>query len=620
MVPRADDPSDAGPSEASPAAGLRGLTGAIAQTLRAIGAVAANRAILRVVVAYGGFTIGEWGTWIAMLVYAFDRGGATAAGIVAIVQLIPAAILAPVAAGIGDRHPRERMLIASYVAQAATMAITAAALAVDAPIPVVYALAASSTVAVTLTRPAHGSILPSLARTPDELTSGNVASGTMQTLGILIAPALAGVLLAASGAGAVFAATAGICAVAAVVVWPVRTERPTVGRAPSARPASASGERERDGSGPGGLVQADDDVQADADGGAIEVETETVGLVDGLRVLLGHRGSRTIVLLIASGSVIEGALDVIAVVLALDLLNLGEGGVGLLGSAVGAGGLIGAASAAFLVGRSRLALPFALGLLLWSVPLAIVGALPLPLVAIGLFLVAGVGRSLMDIAGRTLLQRVAPDDALSGIFGALEGLHDVMLGVGSLAVPALIAILGPRPALVVAGLWLPVVVVLAWRALRAADDRAVVHVHELRLLRALPMFAALSPPTIERLSAHLARLEVAPGGWVIREGERGDRFYLIDGGSAEVEIDGRVVRTLGPGAGFGEIALIRDVARTASVRAIEPLSLFALERSLFVEAVTGHPEAHSTTDRIVREHLEGDRDTGPADSIAIDRR
>jgi MFS family permease len=558
----------------------------IRRTIAAIRTLGANEAIVRVVVAYGGFTIGEWATWIAMLVYAFDRGGAAAAGIVALVQLAPSAVLGPVLSGIGDRVPRERLLIASYLLQAAAMATVAVALIADAPVPLVYGLAALSTLAVTLTRPAHGSILPSLARTPEELTSANVASGTMQTLGILVAPALAGILLLDAGPAAVYVVTAVVCALSGALVAGVRTERTTVerpGAAPSERGDPAVGEP-----------------------GAVAVESATVGVIEGLRILVGHQGSRTIVLIIAAGSVIEGALDLIAVVLALDLLAMGNGGVGLLGSAVGAGGLIGAASAALLIGRSRLALPLVAGLLLWSVPLAIIGLLPNAAVAVGLLVLAGVGRSLMDIAGRTMLQRVAPEHALGGIFGALEGLHDAMLAVGSVAVPILIALIGVRPALIVTGLWLPIVVALSWNSLRAADDHSVVHVRELRLLRAMPMFAALAPPTIERLSANLGTRRATAGELIIRQGDRGDRFYLIDSGVAEVELDGRVVRVLEPGAGFGEIALVRNVPRTASVRAIEPVMLFSLDRSTFLQAVTGHAEARSATDRIVRDRLDAD--------------
>ena len=171
---------------------LETLQGRARGSLRGIRAVTENRGLRRVVVAYAGFNVGEWATWIAILVYAFERGGAAEAGIVAFAQLVPATIVGPLAAGLGDRFPRERVLLLSYLAQAGAMAATATALLVGAPAPVVYGLAAVTTTSLTLTRPAHGSILPSLARTPTELTAANVVSGTIQNLSILVAPLLAG--------------------------------------------------------------------------------------------------------------------------------------------------------------------------------------------------------------------------------------------------------------------------------------------------------------------------------------------------------------------------------------------------------------------------------------------
>ncbi len=540
------EPADASPLGVPPdvtggTVDARTRIGRSIATLRAAGT---NRAIARAVVAFGGFNLSEWAIWIAMLVYAYERGGATAAGLVAVVQLLPSAILSPVIAGYGDRLPRERLLLASYVVQAVGMTVTAYALASEAEPIVVYLLAAATTVGIGMTRPAHFSVLPSLARTPDELTAANVASSTVQNLAILVAPAMAGLILAASGAGAVFALAAVVSTGSALLVALIRTE--PLARAAADQPLA---------------------VGAAVEGGGVATEIElappdvdhepVIGLIDGLRILRRHVGTRTIVILIGTGSLIEGSLDVIGVVLALELLQTGESGVGILGSAVGLGGLVGAAIAATLVGRRRLAGPFAIGLILWGGPLAIVGLLPLPLLAVLLFVVAGVGRSLMDVAGRTLLQRVAPHDVLAGVLGSLEGLQDLMLAAGSIAVPILIALVGPRWAIVLAGLWLPIVVLLTWRYVVAADAHAVIHVRELDRLRALPLFAPLPPPTIEWLAAALQTIPVPAGTAVIREGQAGDRFYVIDAGSCEVTIGERVIRTLGPGDGFGEIALLR---------------------------------------------------------------
>lgn len=545
-------------------------------SVRALATVIADAGLRRAVVAYGGFYFAEWASWIAMLVYAFERGGATEAGVVALIQLIPASIVAPLAASMADRFPRERFLLVGYVAQAATMGATGLAISLGAAAPLVYALAAASATSVTLTRPAHGSILPSLSATPDDLTAANVASGTVQNAAILLAPAVAGVLLGVSGAGSVFGLAAFVVAVGAVLVAGIRLRSDAIAIDPGrAEPAGAL-------------------------------------LAGGFATLRRSPGPRTIVALIAAGGVIEGALDVFIVVLALDLLAAGETGVGFLNSAVGAGGLIGAAAAVALVGRARLARPFALGLLLWGVPMAVVGLLPLFSLALLLFIVAGAGRALMDVAGRTLLQRATPDDALGRVFGVLEGLHMGMLGLGSVAVPALVAISGPRQALVLAGLWIPFVLLVAWRALRAVDAAAVVHVRELELLRAVPMFAPLAPPTIERLARRLVPVRLPAGSWVIRQGEVGDRYYIIDRGEVDVFVDDAHVRQQGPGSAFGEIALIRNVPRTASVRATTDVSLFALERDVFLAVVAGHPESRAGAESLAASRLDRPDPGAPA--------
>ena len=527
-------------------------------------AVAANRGLRRVVVAYAGFNVGEWATWIAVLVFAYERGGAGEAGIVAFAQLVPATLVGPLAAGLGDRFPRERVLLFSYAAQATAMAATAAALLAGAPPPLVYALAAVTTSAVTLTRPAHGATLPALAMTPSELTSANAASGTVQNVAILGAPLVAGILYEVGGAGAVFVLTATGCLLSALLVAGVRT--------------------------------ADE-----ADEG--EPERVVATIVGGVSTLRRLSGPRTVVAMLAAASVIEGALDVLIVVLALDLLAIGESGVGLLSSAVGAGGLLGATAAFALVGRRGLGLPLGAGLAIWGIPMVVIGIAPLFAVALALLVVAGAGRSVADMAGRTLLQRVTPDRSLARVFGVLEGVHTGMLAIGSIAVPAFIGLTGPREAFVLLGLWMPIVVVLGWRALRRAEAAAVVHVRELEVLRGIPIFAPLAPPALERLSANLSRRLVDAGDWIIRQGEPGDRYYVVDEGEAAVYVDDRLVRTQGAGEGFGEIALIRDVPRTASIRARTPMALWTLERDVFLAAVGGHPLSRRSADDLVAERL-----------------
>jgi hypothetical protein len=446
------------------------------------------------------------------------------------------------------------------------MAATAAAILLGAPKPVVYAAAALTATSMTLTRPAHGSILPSLARTPSELMAGNVASGTVVGASLFVAPAFAGLVLEAAGAAAVFAVTALGSLMSAALVATLRVDRGAF--------ANAS---------PSGSALGD--------------------LTGGFRAIGSLPEPRTVIALIGAEAIVEGATDIFIVILALDVLFIGEAGAGYLNSAVGAGGLVGAALAVTLVGRTRLAVPFAAGLVLAGLPLAIAGLVPGTLVALLALLAVGFGRSIMDVAGRTLLQRVTPDVSLARVFGVLEGMHMAMLAIGSIAVPLLIGMTGARLGLVAAAIWLPVVVLVAWRSLRRVDRAAVVHVRELELLRGLPMFAPLAPPIIERLSAQLLPLGAETGSWIIRQGEPGDRFYVIDRGEVEILVDGSPIRRQGPGEGFGEIALLRDVPRTASVRALGDVDLYALERVDFLAAVGGHPEGRRAAENIAADRM-----------------
>jgi hypothetical protein len=532
-----------------------------AQIPRVLGDVLRNPDLRRVELAFVGFNAAEWGVWIAMLVYAYERGGATTAGLVALVQLVPAAIFAPVGASLGGRYPPTRALAAGYVAQGLAMGATAAVLLSSGPAVAAYALAAVAATAVTITRPTQAVLMPALARTPEELTAANVASGWIESLSILGAPALAGVLLGAGGAGTVFAVMAGVALTAAVLVAPVRGPR-----------ASGAG-----------------DPLADT--------------LAGLGVVAREPGPRALVWLLGVESVAIGALDVLYVVLAVALLHHGGATAGYLNAAFGAGGVLGVAITVALVGRRRLAPALLLGLALWATALAILAAAPSTVAAFGLLAVAGVGRTTLDVAGRTLLQRIARPDALARVFGLLEGVSMAGFAAGSIAASAFVALAGGRGAFVCLAALLPLSAVLVLRSVLAADS-SVLPVVEIARLRALPIFSPLGAPALEGLARALEPVAARAGAAVISEGEHGDCFYVVADGQLDVSVGGEYVGALERGDCFGEIALLRDVPRTATVIARTPVLLDALGKGAFLAAVTGHDRSARAADELVRERLE----------------
>ncbi|MEP7041000.1 MAG: MFS transporter [Chloroflexota bacterium] len=541
----------------------------IAASAAAFGAVARNPALRRVELAFLGFNLAEWGIWVAILVFAYGRGGASEVALVAVLQLAPAAFIAPLAASLGDRYPRERVLLAAYLLQAAVVGAIAASMLADAPVAIVYALAAAANTTIALTRPVQAAILPSLSRTPAELTAANVAASSIETTAILIGPAVAGIALQSLGPVPVFAAAAVLSVAAAFLV--------------AGLPRTLAPDRD------------------EATSGIRSVVGETLA---GFSMLAREERPRSVVLLLGAASVLWGALDVLLVILALDELSMGQSGVGFLNAAIGAGGIAGAVFAALLIGRARLAGPFGVGLLLWGGALAAIGFLPLPLVALLLLAVAGMGRVVMDVAGRTLLQRVAPEALLSRVFGVLEGIDNASLAIGSLVAPALLAVAGTRGAFITAGAALIAFTALSWRRLLRTDASGTVRPRELAALMRVPFFVNLNGPALERLASALIPISARPGARIITEGQLGDRFYIIASGEVEVDVDGTPVRTMGAGESFGEIALLRQIPRTASVTAVTSVELLALDRHHFVETVTGQPVAAEAAEAVIHAHLE----------------
>jgi hypothetical protein len=266
---------------------------------------------------------------------------------------------------------------------------------------------------------------------------------------------------------------------------------------------------------------------------------------------------------------------------------------------VGVGGLLGALAAAALVGRKRQAADFGIGIFIWGVPIALVAVWPNQVFVLVLLAVVGIGNTIVDVSGMTLLQRAAPDEVLARVFGVLESVLLLTIGLGAIVAPLLLNWLGTRGALIVAGSLLPLVVIPAWPRLNALDRATVVPVERLDLLRASPIFAPLPGSTLEQLAGALEEVRAPAEEEIVRQGEPGDRFYLIEDGTLDVYIDGTLVQSLEPRESFGEIALLRDVPRTATVKARTDVVLYALDRRHFLAAVTGFGPSLSAAEGVI---------------------
>ncbi len=533
-------------------------------SLHALGEVLSSPSLRRLQLAWVGSILGGWAYLVALGVYAYEQGGAGAVGIVGLIRLVPAAIVAPFSATLVDRFSRVTTMIVSDVVRFALMIGAAAVIATDGPPPIVYGLVALSTIAGTVFRPAQAALLPSLVASPAQLTAANVASSTLESVGTFLGPALGGLLLAVSDPAVVFAANGVTFLWSAVLVLGLRGhERP----------------RERP-------------THVDDDGGA-----ESAGILAGITTIAREPNLRTLVGLYGAQTLVAGALNVLVVVTAFELLDLDEAGVGLLYAAVGIGGLIGGFVALVLSARGRLARDFAFGLALFGLPLAVLGGLPFPVIAVVALGVLGIGNSIVDVNALTIMQRAVPDAVLGRALGALDGLLIGTLGLGAVTAPILIDLVGPEAALVVTGAVLPVLALLTRPRLRAIDRMSSAP-EATGLLRGVPLLASLPEALLERLAREATPVEFRAGVPIVREGEPGDRFFVVRSGQVSI-----LGRTFGPGEAFGEIALLRDVPRTATAMAVTDVELVALEREPFVAAVTGHAPSAAAADTVIAARL-----------------
>jgi MFS family permease len=539
------------------------LLGKLAARFASLADVFRSPDLRRLQLAWAGFYVSEWASFVALSIYAYRVGGAGAIGLLGVVRMLPSTLGVLAGTALADRTRRERVLLGIQLIRAATLGAAAVVLAADGPAWLVFFLAALTSVAGAAYRPSHLAIVPTLARTPQELVATNVSASTFEGVAVLVGPALAGILLTFSGLDVVLAVSAAIALWAALEIS--RLE-------------------------PGPFVPARGD-------GPIE------DVLAGARTLAHEPGTSLVIGLFASQAFVRGVLNVLLVVASFKLLDTGDSGVGFLNAAFGAGALAGGLVGLGLVGRRRLARPFAGGLVLWGAPIALIAAWPHVLWALLCLSVVGAGNAVLDVSGFTMIQRGIDDAVLARVFGVFEILVVTAVGIGSILGSLLVDQLGARSALVIAGCILPVLAAASYRRLHRIDATADVPEEELKVLSAIPLFSPLPVTTLERLAGRLRTASAAANTQLVEEGDDGDLFYVIKSGTVDVSRDGRHLATLGPMDFFGEIALLHDTPRVATCRATTDVVLYTLERARFVSAVSGHATSAAEAESVASARL-----------------
>jgi MFS family permease len=513
----------------------------------------------RIELAFLGSIIGIYANVVAVSIYAFHHGGAAAVGLIMFARMGAASISAPFMANFADRYEQRRVMLTVDLARVGTLALIALCAASDLPAGV-YGLAVLTSIISTAFRPAEASLIPRLAQTPEELTAANVTSSTFDSVGAFAGPAAGALLYAAGGPWLAFIAVSGTYLWSASFVMRI----PRVDQAPPA-------------------------VQAKEDQGGIGAGFRAVRAEPRLRLLIGLYSVQTLV---------AGAYSVLVVVVALQLLGLGNAGVGFLQAATGVGAVAGALIALALVGRKRTAADFGLGLACFGAPLLALAALPRTWSAVIALALLGIGNSVVDISAVTLIQRTASSAVAGRVFGLVEAAVVGGLGIGSVLTPLLLHVVGVRWTLATAGAILPLLAIATGRALSSIDDGAVVPEEQLAAIATVPFLDVLPLQQKEALASTLERLELPAGTTVFSAGDPGDRLYILSKGSLEIDLPTGIKVEQAP-AFVGEIALLRDVPRTATVRVATDSTFWTLDGAHFLDAVAGHSRSRSTADSLV---------------------
>ena len=559
------------------------------ETGSSLRSVFVNPNLRRLQLAFTGSLIGNWAYSTAVAVWAYGVGGAKAVGIFVAVRLALMALATPFVSTLADRFPRKRVMILSDAYCAITVLGATVCLYAGTPPWPIFVLAVMTSFGGSSFRAAQGAITPQLATTTEELTASNGTSSTLESLAIFVGPAIGAGLLAVADVEIVFLLNAVSFGWSMFMVSGIRLHQEPTPNLDRGGDDEKAGEADQ---------ESDERGKEKAEGFLSEISA-------GFRTIWRDKDLLLTVIEGSSQTVVAGATAVFPLVMAVEILHTGAKGVGLLDSASGLAAILGGVFAISRAAKHKLGEDLIVGVFLWSFPLVLVTIWPSPVTAFAVMMFLGFANPLVDVNVFTVIQRLTPEAVLGRVFGALETCWIATMALGSAITPLMLHAWGLRATLAVLGVAVGAVAVAGFPRMRSMDHRLKAPAG-LPLLQAIPMFAPLSPVTLDALARALNRVVFAAGDVVVREGDESDRFYVIESGTVRVTAaDGRLLRVEGPGEYFGEIGLLRDVPRTATITADDDLVLLALDRDEFLGAVTGQGEARRLAEEVVTRRLRG---------------
>ena len=532
-----------------------------------------NPNLRRIQLAFFGSLTGDWAYATAITVWAYQEGGATAVGIFQAARFIGMAVAGPLGAVVADRVSRKTFMMTTDLIRAVLVSVSAVILMMGGPAVAIYVLSVVAAMVGAPFRSAQAGLIPKLVDTPDELTASNAVAANLENAVLFIGPALGGALVATTDVAVVFWLNVASYLWSFFLVASIRVPAP----GPSASAAEGA--------------EGDDE----AEGFLREVTT-------GFATVARDGDLRTVALLAAAQGFVWGALTVFMVIMAVSILDTGAAGVGYLNSIMGVATIGGGLVVLTRVSKGRLGQDMTVGVLGWAIPLIALAAFPSPVTVFAALAVIGLSDPWVNVGFETIPQRLAAERMISRVYAAVESALIGAMALGAVAAPLMVRWIGFEESMLVIGVLIAAYAASTLPRMRRLDARLTEPAH-LPLLRSIGIFAPLAPPVLEALARQLESVTFEAGAAIVREGETSDRFYVIADGSVEVTQAGRLLRTEVAGEFFGEIGLLRDVARTATVTALTDTTLLALERHDFLEAVTGVSEARTAADEVVSRRL-----------------